>query len=116
MKIKNNIKIISLTIIVLNIFPNKAQAVMPPDFIFNIGTQIIQIFSMIVLFFSTILGIVWQFLSNRLGLVKYKKICLVFFIIFIIIISFSISYLYVNYEKKVQYDKWLKEYKSNAKQ
>ena len=112
MKIKNNIKIISLIIIALNIFPHKAQAVMPPDFIFNIGTQLIQIFSMIVLFFSTILGIVWQFLSNRLGLVKYKKIWLVF----IIIISFSISYLYVNYEKKVQYDKWLKEYKSNAKQ
>lgn len=116
MKMKNNIKIISLIIIVFNILPHKVQAVMPPDFIYSIGTQIVQIFSLIALFFSTIFGIAWQFLSTRLGLVKHKKAWFIIIIIFIIIISFGISYLYVNYEKKVQYDNFSKEYEINAEQ
>ena len=96
------------------IFPKSAQAVIPPDFIFNIGTQIAQFFSIIVLFFSAIFGAFFQFFRNRFITLKYKKSVLAVTIFLIIGISLTASYFYANYKQKVEYAKWLEESKKNS--
>lgn len=91
------------------IFPKTAHAVIPPDFIFNIGTQIVQFFSIIAIFATAILGTFFQFFKTRYYALKHKKIVLILTIIGVIAVSLTSSYFYATYEQKAEYEKWLKE-------
>ncbi|MFH0854839.1 MAG: rhodanese-like domain-containing protein [bacterium] len=91
------------------IFPEAAHAVIPPDFIFNIGTQIAQFFSIIAIFFTAILGTFFQFFKTKYYALKHKKIVLGLTIIAIIAVSLTSSYFYAIYKQKAEYQKWLKE-------
>lgn len=91
------------------IFPEAAHAVIPPDFIFNIGTQIAQFFSIIAIFFTAILGTFFQFFKTKYYALKHKKIVLSLTIIAIITVSLVSSYFYAIYKQKAEYQKWLKE-------
>jgi len=108
-----NKKIIKLAVLLLFghffIFPQSAHAVIPPDFIFNIGTQIAQFFSIIVIFFTAILGTFFQFFKTRYYALKHKKIFLSLTILAIIVISLTSSYFYATYKQKAEYQKWLEE-------
>ncbi|MFA6426884.1 MAG: rhodanese-like domain-containing protein [Candidatus Magasanikbacteria bacterium] len=108
-----NKKIIKLSVFLLIghffIFPEAAHAVIPPDFIFNIGTQIAQFFSIIAIFFTAILGTFFQFFKTRYYALKHKKIILSLTIIGIIAVSLTSSYFYATYKQKAEYQKWLKE-------
>ena len=68
------------------IFPKAAHAVIPPDFIFNIGTQVAQFFSIIVIFFTAILGTFSQFFKTKYYAIKHKKIVLGLTIVAILLI------------------------------
>jgi len=108
-----NKKIIKLAVFLLIgyffIFPQSAHAVIPPDFIFNIGTQIAQFFSIIVIFFTVTFGAFFQFFKTRYYAIKHKKIVLTSTILLVIIVSLSASYFYAIYKQKAEYQKWLKE-------
>ena len=91
------------------IFPKAAHAVIPPDFIFNIGTQVAQFFSIIVIFFTAILGTFSQFFKTKYYAIKHKKIVLGLTIVAILLISLTSSYFYATYKQKAEYQKWLKE-------
>lgn len=108
-----NKKIIKLSAFLLIghffIFPEAAHAVIPPDFIFNIGTQIAQFFSIIAIFFTAILGTFFQFFKTRYYALKHKKIVLSLTIVGIIAVSLTSSYFYAKYKQKAEYQKWLKE-------
>jgi rhodanese-related sulfurtransferase len=104
-----NILLLGLGVYIL--FPLPTHAVIPPDFIFNVGSQLVQIFSIVVLFFSAVFGVVWQFLKTRFAIVKYKKLILVGSGIIIILISLGIAYLYDQHRQIVEYKKWLLESK-----
>lgn len=93
------------------IFPQSAQAVLPPDFIFNIGTQITQFFSIIILFLTAIFGAFFQFFQMQFYAIKHKKIILLSSIFLIITISLTSSFLYAKYKQKEEYQKWLEESK-----
>jgi len=108
-----NIKNIKLSIILLAgyffIFPQTAHAVIPPDFIFNIGSQVTQFFSIVVIFFTAIFGIFFNFFKTASQLAKHRKIFLVSAIMFIICSALLIAYFYAMYKQKAEYQKWLVE-------
>lgn len=108
-----NKKIIKLSAFLLIghffIFPEAAYAVIPPDFIFNIGTQIAQFFSIIAIFATAILGTFFQFFKTRYYALKHKKIVLSLTIVGIMLVSLTSSYFYATYKQKAEYQKWLKE-------
>jgi len=108
-----NKKIIKLSVFLLVgyffIFPESAHAVIPPDFIFNIGTQIAQFFSIIAIFFTAVLGTFFQFFKTRYYALKHKKIVLGLTIAAVIATSLASSYFYATYKQKAEYQKWLKE-------
>lgn len=108
-----NKKIIKLSVFLLVgyffIFPQSAHAVIPPDFIFNIGTQIAQFFSIIVIFFTVTFGAFFQFFKTKYYAIKHKKIVLTLTILLVIIVSLSASYFYAVYKQKSEYQKWLEE-------
>lgn len=110
-----NKKIIRLSIILfighIFIFPNYAQAVIPPDFIFNIGTQIAQFFSLAVIFFTAILGTFFQFFKTKFYAIKYKKSFFIFIALIFIFISLMSSYFYALHRQKAEYKNWLAESK-----
>jgi len=108
-----NKKIIKLSVFLLIghffVFPQTAHAVIPPDFIFNIGTQIVQFFSIIAIFATAILGTFFQFFKTRYYAIKHKKIVLSLTILTIIVVSLVSSYFYATYKQKAEYQKWLEE-------
>lgn len=106
---KNTKLFIILLAVYFFIIPKSADAVIPPDFIFNIGAQIVQFFSFIIIFFTVTFGTFLQFFKSRLDAIKHKKIALALIVLFVIIISLCSSYFYAVYKQKLEYQKWLKE-------
>jgi rhodanese-related sulfurtransferase len=100
----------NFALICVVVFPETVYAVPPPDFLFNLGSQLVQAFSIAALFLSAIFSLSYQFIKTRLALIKSKK---TFFIstsiVAIIGISIGSAYLYGNYKQQLEYDKWLAE-------
>ena len=105
--------ILSLVFHIL-IFPRTAKAVIPPDFIFNIGTQIAQFFSIITIIFTAIFGTLFQFFRARYYALKHRRIVLAAVVLSIIVLSSASSYFYAIYAQKVEYQKWLEESLSHS--
>lgn len=91
------------------VFPQLTYAVIPPDFIFSIGTQIAQFFSIILIFFTAVFGTFFQFFKAKFYEIKHKKIVLISTLFLIVSISLILSYFYAIYQQKVEYQKWFKE-------
>jgi len=85
----------------------QAKAVMPPDFIFNVGTQIVQAFSVIMLFFTFALTISYQFIKNWLNAIKGKKLFWLISIVSVIIISLALAFYYGDFRQNQEYQQWL---------
>lgn len=90
-------------------FPRTAKAVLPPDFIFNIGSQIIQFFSAIIIFFSGIFAFLYQFIKIKTIALKKRKIWITLIFLLIIFIAASASYILALQSQKTEYEKWLRE-------
>ncbi|OGY91084.1 MAG: hypothetical protein A3H70_04295 [Candidatus Komeilibacteria bacterium RIFCSPLOWO2_02_FULL_48_11] len=108
---KNIQKLLLLIIIFFSVigFSKPAQAVMPPDFVFNIGYQIAQIFSLLTIFLSAILSVFYQFIKIKLTAFSLNKWHWVASIIIILAIAGGVAYFYGQYEQKIAYDNWLTE-------
>lgn len=87
------------------------RAVIPPDFIFNIGTQIAQFFSIVVLSLATLLGVFLRFFEIRFSAMRHRKFFLISTFSLIVGVSLGMSYFYTLYEQKLEYKKWLEESK-----
>lgn len=88
-----------------------ALAVPPPDFIFNVGAQVAQFFSIAVLFLGAILVTVRQAAKVYFIQMKNKKIIWIGLIIGVISIASVGAYYYNQYQQTVAYQKWLEESK-----
>lgn len=102
---------ILLFVVYFLVFSKSAYAVIPPDFIFNIGTQVAQFFSIIIVFFSVTFGAFFQFFKTKYYVIKHRKIVLALTILLIVIVSLAVSYFYALYKQKLEYQKWLEESK-----
>lgn len=83
------------------VVPRPAQAVIPPDLIFNLGAQVAQFFSIIVLFFSTIFGTLWHFFKNRLTGFRHRKLIFTVTIFVMIVCALALSYWYAVYQQNL---------------
>jgi len=103
--------VLTLLLLVLGCcsFPKVTNAVLPPDFIFNVTTQIIQSFSIALIFLSVTFGSVYRFVKLKYTQFHYKKIFIPVVITLIIVISLLIARVYGTYLQNVEYQKWLKE-------
>lgn len=90
-------------------FPRTAKAVLPPDFIFNIGSQIIQFFSAILIFFSGIFAFLYQFIKIKTMALKKRKIWIASIFVLIFAIALAASYLLALQKQKIEYEQWLRE-------
>jgi hypothetical protein len=79
-----------------------------PDIIFNIGSQIVQVFSVVVVFLSTIFVTVYQFIKIKLKTLKVSKLFLLGSIIVILLISGLSVGIYSLYKKNALYADWVR--------
>ncbi len=108
-------KILSLLLAAIIFFPfHGAKAVIPPDFIFNVGTQVVQVFSITILFFTAAVSAFFQFFKNRFYAIPHKKIILPLLIIIVIGSSLLVAFFYAQYRQNTEYQKWLEESKMNS--
>lgn len=109
-KCKELLPIAGFALICMIAFPKTVYAVPPPDFLFNIGSQLAQVFSVAVLFLSAIFSVSYKFIKVKLELMKSKKIVFISIsVIAIIGISIGSAYLYGDYKQNLEYEKWLEE-------
>jgi hypothetical protein len=88
-------------------FPRPTRAVIPPDFIFNIGSTVIQVFSIIVLFFSAVFGVAYRYLKVRFATLFSSKLFLVLMILVLIIGSGAGAFWYASQKEKAAFASWL---------
>lgn len=87
--------------------PKPVHAVIPPDFIFNIGTQVANFFAVIAVFFVALASTVWHFFKFQISTIKHKPIIAsVVLVTLCIAIALSV-YAYANYVQKKEYKQWL---------
>lgn len=91
------------------ITPTPVQAVIPPDFIFNIGSQVLQLFSAIIIFFSAIFGLCYEFLKTKINMLKHKKALVFVICLSIIFVASGSSYYFARLKQEIEYKKWLIE-------
>lgn len=110
---KQKMKRTSLIIVILAgsflLLPQPAEAVIPPDFVFNIGSQVAQFSSMVVIFLSAVFGGFFQFFRARFASLKHKKVILALAICSILGVSIFSSYFYAVMKQNDEYKQWLSE-------
>lgn len=84
-------------------------AIPPPDFLFNVGSQVVQIFSILIIFLSALLAGVRQFAKTYFIQLKYKKTVWIFLALVVIGISFVGADYYQQYKQEQEYAKWIAE-------
>ncbi len=105
---KNFFRILLFSFIIGS-FSSTALAVPPPDFLFNIGGQLIQVFSILMIFLSAASVTVTQFLKAYLKKFKHKKALWIGLAVAIVAISSLSAYFYQQYAQKQAYQEWISE-------
>ncbi len=93
---------------------NFALAVPPPDFIFSIGRQVVQVFSFLVVGISVGLAFIKQFFESSAIYLKHKTLFWVALALIVIFISVTGAYAYSIHKQQSEYAKWLKESRQNS--
>ncbi len=89
--------------------PAVSFAVMPPDFIFNIGVQVIQFFSAVLIFFAATFTTFFKFFKAKFYALKHKKTVVVITVISTLCLSLGGAYFFAIMKQDRQYRLWLKE-------
>lgn len=98
--------LVCLSIFLINSFET-ANAIPPPDFLFNIGSQVVQVFSVIVIFLSAFVAAFRQFAKTYFYHLRYKKIVWAGIALIVIVIAFTGSHFYKQYKQEAEYQKWI---------
>lgn len=93
-------------------FREVALAVPPPDFLFNVGSQIVQFFSVAILFLSAIAASMSQVAKVFFARIHHKKLFWGGLALGIIGVSFFSAYYYGQYEQQKTYEAWIAESKT----
>jgi rhodanese-related sulfurtransferase len=108
---KFSLSIIILSLLLISAMTRQAQAVPPPDFIFNIGSQVVQIFSFLALGFSILAGILKRFFQTSPFIVRHRKLFWLVVGIGIVALSYYGATVYSNYRQQRVYTEWVEESK-----
>jgi rhodanese-related sulfurtransferase len=106
-------RIILISLILTHSF-RVAQAVPPPDFIFNVWGQVVQIFTFLVVGLSAVVALIKKFFETSPFYNKHKTIFWVLVALIVIGLSIGGAYAYSAYKQKAEYSKWLEESKMHS--
>src|SRR3990167_5056324 len=92
-------------------------AVPPPDFIFNIGAQIAQVFSVIVIFLSVLVATVRKYAKVYFIHMKshYRKLIWIVVPLMVVGIGFAGAYFYQQQAQQKEYQQWITESEAASK-
>jgi hypothetical protein len=106
-----------LTLIVLTALiatTSTALAVPPPDFLFNLGSSLVQVFAVSLVFLSAILYTAKQYAKAFFVRVKHKKVFWGALAGVILLVSFGGAYFFQQFQQEAAYDEWMKESEAYA--
>lgn len=86
-----------------------ARAVPPPDFIFNLGSQIVQFFSLALLLLSAIASSVFQLFRKYLVTTQRKIMAGVVGLLLIVSVAGMAAHVYGKFAQEKAYQDWLAE-------
>lgn len=78
---------VTLIIAFLLVIPSTAEAIPPPDLIINIGSQVAQIFALLVVLFSAAAGVIGQYFKIIFAKMKGKKFVIGLSALVILVVS-----------------------------
>jgi len=97
--------------VLLIFFPRPASAVIAPDFIIQVGSQIATVFAVVFAFFLAIFSVGYQYIKTKIT--TYKKTFITLGILVLAILAGFVGYSYDQYaQKKARaeaYARWLAE-------
>jgi rhodanese-related sulfurtransferase len=88
-----------------------AHAVPPPDFIFAIGSQIAQIFSLLVLGLSVVAGVLRRFFQAHPWYIRHRRAIWIVAAIVVLLVSLLGAYYYDRYRQAKEYGTWVEQSK-----
>lgn len=91
-----------------------ALAIPPPDFLFNVGSQIVQIFSVIAVVLSAVLVSIRQFAKTYFFNIKHKKLLWTILALIVIGVSFWGATWYEGKQQTAAYLQWVAESQQNV--
>ncbi|HPN15416.1 MAG TPA: rhodanese-like domain-containing protein [bacterium] len=94
----------------------QALAVPPPDFIFNAGSSIVQVFSLVFLFLSAAFGTLYQYAKVRIASKGAKVVVVLIMLYLIVFVSVLGAHLYSSYAQRRAYLDWLEVSREQTKQ
>lgn len=89
------------------------EAVPPPDFIFQIGSQIAQVFSILLLLFAGVFGTCKHYLRNFFVRLKHPRIVMALIAVVLVGLALGGATLYENQRQTVAYQEWVKQSKEH---
>lgn len=92
---------------------DKTYAIPPPDFIFSVGSQLIQIFALVFIFVSTFFASFYQFIKVMFRKINIPKWVLILVGLSILAGSFGLAYWYDQYQQKKAYQEWEAQSEAN---
>lgn len=98
-------------------FSASALAVPPPDFLFNVGSQLAQIFAVVAIFLSAVFGTVWQYARASFAgfrTFKHRKLVILSALLFILAASLAIAWWYQQYQQQKAYAEWVHQSRMNT--
>ncbi len=107
--------LISIFILALVGTTQNAHAVPPPDFIFSVGSQVVQIFSIAVLFLTAIIASARQYARVYFDTIKHKKLFWSAVALVVAASSLGGAYVYSQNQQEKEYQKWFAETQMNNK-
>ena len=93
-----------------------AHAVIPPDFVFNIGAQVGQFFSLVALVSMTVIGFFLRFFTGGWHIVRERKALSVSVACALLLCIGGGAFWYGQLQQKLEYEKWLQESRSYGEQ
>lgn len=84
-----------------------AQAVPSPDFIFNIGAQVAQVFSFIAVASALVVGSLRRWLESQPFVARLGKVAGILVVLLILGISAGGAYVYRTHKQQQAYEAWL---------
>lgn len=91
------------------LFPQICLAVPPPDFLFNLGAQVFQVFSIVLLFLTAFFAGVWRFIRVYIRKIETKYKTIAGIVIFVLLASAASAYTYSYWQQDTAYQQWLAE-------
>lgn len=99
--------VILLALVAALLIPAPAHAVPPPDFLFSIGSQVVQVFSFVLIGFSAVFAALRRFFVGHPILIRHGYIVWPIVIVATVVGSILLAGAYGSWQQKRDFEKWV---------